>query len=98
MPINDSIIIHDISKLFRLRYLRDIILRPTIDEMGVGVVNQYIQGLTADLSITFLDNIEYIARVLQVINPLIDIKPFLSSGTYLLITPLSLDSYLSLTR
>ena len=80
MPISDTTIIQDISRLFRLRYLRDIILRPTIDEMGVGVMNQYIQGIMADLCVTFLGNIEYIARVLHVINPLIDIKPFLTSG------------------
>jgi len=79
-------IVQDISKLFRLRYLRDIILRPTIDEMGVGVINNNIQGIMADLCVAFLSDIEYIARVLHVVNPSVDIKPFLKSdqGAYLL--------------
>jgi Component of IIS longevity pathway SMK-1 len=49
IPIECVILRQAITLLFRLKYLRDVMLRPTIEDTGVSALNSMISFATADI-------------------------------------------------
>jgi hypothetical protein len=63
-----------ITLLFRLKYLRDVMLRPTIEDTGVSALNSLISFTTADICTKVFDDLPYLSRILKIINPHIDVS------------------------
>ena len=49
IPIESATLQQAITLLFRLKYLRDVMLRPTIEDTGVSALNSMIAFTTADI-------------------------------------------------
>ena len=49
LPIESVSLQQAITLLFRLKYLRDVMLRPTIEDTGVSALNSMIAFTTADI-------------------------------------------------
>ena len=67
--------------LFRLKYLHDIILRPTIEDTGVSALNSMIAYTTTDICTRLFEDsssgLVYLARVLKLIYPGVDVSDIL---------------------
>jgi hypothetical protein len=63
-----------ITLLFRLKYLRDVMLRPTIEDTGVSALNSLISFTTADICTKVFEDLPYLSRILKIINPHIDVS------------------------
>jgi len=63
--------------LYRLRFVRDIILHPKIDDPGITALGSMISFSSTEICAQMLQNTAYMARVLNVIWPALNIDNFL---------------------
>ena len=61
--------------------MKDIILRPCIDEVGVPALNNLINHATNDICSKIFDDVLYLVQVLHLIDPTIDMTQYSSSGS-----------------
>ena len=68
IPIDNEELKKNIEQLFRLRYLRDFMIRPTIDETGVSALNSLIQFSTTFICTQMFDDEDYLRKIIGIIN------------------------------
>lgn len=72
IPIEDLHLKNNIENLFRLKYLRDIMLRPSIDESGASALNSMIQFVTNEICTQIFENTLYLSKILALAVPSLD--------------------------
>jgi len=80
VPLRNNNIRLAIAKLFNLKYLKDIILRPCIDEIGVPALNNLIGQSTNEICTKIFEDIGYLAQVLHLIDNTIDITQYTTTN------------------
>jgi len=63
--------------LFRLRYLRDVMMHPKIDDIGTTALNSMINFITADICTAIFRNTPYLVRVFKAIVPSLNIDDYI---------------------
>ena len=61
--------------------MKDIILRPCIDEVGVPALNSLINHATNDICSKIFDDVLYLVQVLHLIDPTIDMTQYSNSNS-----------------
>jgi len=49
VPITDEGLKQHIKQLFRMKFLRDFVLRPAVDEMGIAAINSLIMYSSVEI-------------------------------------------------
>eukprot|EP01032_Pedospumella_encystans_P018134 gene18134-20651_t len=70
-----------ITMLYRLRFVRDIMLHPKIDDPGITAIGSMISFSSSEICTSMLQNTVYMARILKVIWPALQIEDYLPHST-----------------
>lgn len=69
VPIEDPTLLQSIEMLYRMKYFKDIIVRPAIDEIGIAAFNSMILHTTVDICTKVFSDTNYLESIFQVILP-----------------------------
>lgn len=83
--LTDIAEISAIEKLFKLRFLRDSLARPGLEEMGAGAIESMINIAACDVCSKLFSDLPLLAKILRVISPSLDVGSFLQSEEEVLI-------------
>ena len=69
-PLKDNV-----TRLFRLRFIKDEILRPSLDESGISIINSMLNTAIAEICVEVFSDIEYLVVLFDIIDPIAGLKP-----------------------
>jgi protein phosphatase-4 regulatory subunit 3 len=78
VPITNQELKNSIDTLFRLKFTRDILLRPSFDESGMSALNSMIVFANSDICTQVFESIEYLSLVIKAIDSNVDISSFIT--------------------
>ena len=73
--LTDAGQIASIEKLFRLRFLRDSLARPALEESGSGAIDSAINSATFDMCTRLLTDLPLMIKLFLIICPTLEVPP-----------------------
>ena len=74
VEISDAAQLALVTRLFRIRFLRDSLVRPGLEETGAALIEHQLGAATNDICGLVFGDAELLTRVFLAINPVMDIK------------------------
>ena len=62
------------TRLFRLKYVRDVVLFPTLEESNLGVFTSMIASITSDICSLVFGDIQYLTMIFHIIVRSIEVE------------------------